>query len=165
MLARESLVSDVDDHEMKAAEVENLSELTSPTLRGPRRSSWSKATVNFWLDAALAVIFVALVTVSVLLRFVFPSPTAAAGWSLWGYGYDQWARAQFAILCVLGGGIVIHVMLHWTWVCGMLTRGKSESSLRTDNGVQTIVGVVFLVALLHVVGIVLLSAMLSVVSS
>lgn len=153
----------VDNKHMEPQKQDDCS-YTSPTLREPRRSSWSKATVNFWLDAVLALVFVALITVSTLLRFVFPSPTAATGWSLWGCRYDQWARAQFVILCVLGAGIVIHVMLHWSWVCGMLTRGNAQSSLRTDNGVQTIVGVVFLVALLHVVGIILLSAMLSIAS-
>jgi hypothetical protein len=124
---------------------------------------WSKSTVNFWLDAALAVVFVVLMTVSTVVRCVFPSPTAAAGWTLWGYDYDQWLRGQFLVLCTLGVGVVLHVMLHWSWVCGMLTRGKSKSSLRTDNGVQTIVGVLFLAAALHVIGAVVLAGMVCIV--
>lgn len=153
----------IDDEVMESGPTEEKDSV--PQVRvPPRKWSWSKATFNFWLDAALAAVFVALVTVSTLLRCVFPSPTAAAGWRLWGYDYDQWVRGQFIILCALGVGIVLHVMLHWSWVCGMLTRGKAQSSLRTDNGVQTIVGVLFLAAILHIIGFTILAGMLSIVS-
>lgn len=128
----------------------------SPT----RKSNWSKARINFWLDLLLAMVFVAVATVSAVLRFVFPLPTTAAGWSLWGFDYNDYSRLHFLLMCVLGAGVVLHVMLHWSWVCGMLTRGKSSSSLRTDNGTQTLLGVIVLAIALHAIGLTVLAGML-----
>ena len=128
-----------------------------------RKSTWSKARINFWLDVVLAIVFIAVATITSVLNFVFPVPTTAAGWSLWGLDYNDYARWQFLLLCLLGAGIVLHVMLHWNWVCGMLTRGNSTSTLRTDNGTQTLLGVIVLAVALHVIGLAVLIGSLMVV--
>ena len=130
------------------------------SAEAPSRRGVSKPVINFWLDVTLALIFVALCSVSAVLQFAFPAARLSEGWTLWGMTYDDVAAIQFGILCVLAAGIILHVMLHWTWVCGMLTRGKKESSLRIDDGIRTIVGVAVLIALLHVIGGILLAAML-----
>ncbi len=140
-----------------------MSQELQPQTSPARKSNWTKARVNFWLDALLAIIFVAVATVSAVLRFVFPLPTTAAGWSLWGFDYNDYSRLHFWLMCVLGAGIVLHVMLHWSWVCGMLTRGNSTSTLRTDNGTQTLLGVIVLAAALHAIGLTVLAALLTVV--
>lgn len=129
----------------------------------PRKLNWSKARINFWLDLLLALVFVAMTTVSAVLRLVFPLPTTAAGWSLWGYDFNDLSRFHFWLLCVFGAGVVLHVMLHWSWVCGLLTRGNPTSTLRTDNGTQTLLGVLVLVVILHAIGLTVLAGMLMVV--
>ncbi|MBI1310332.1 DUF4405 domain-containing protein [bacterium] len=126
------------------------------------RRSVAKPVINFWLDLVLAVVFVVLCSVSAVLQFAFPAASLAAGWTLWGLTYDDVAAIQFGTLCVLAAGIILHVMLHWSWVCGMLTRGNPDASLRTDDGIRTIVGVGVLIALLHVIGGVLLAALLTI---
>ena len=68
----------------------------------------SKTTFNFWLDFLLLVIFVSLTWVSVVTRFVFPPPSRAGGWLLWGGTYDQWQTIQFGLLCALAGGVLLH---------------------------------------------------------
>ncbi len=141
--------------------VESLSKPTKPVSQQARRG-FSKSLVNFWLDLFLAGVFVALCSVAAVLQFAFPAASLAKGWTLWGLTYEDVAGVQFGILCLLAAGIILHVMLHWTWVCGMLTRGKPDASLRTDDGIRTIVGVGVLIALLHVIGGVLLAAMLSI---
>ncbi len=132
------------------------------TARRPGRRGVSKPVVNFWLDIFLAVVFVALCSIAAVLQFAFPAASLAEGWTLWGMTYDDVAAIQFGTLCVLAAGIILHVMLHWTWVCGMLTRGNPNATLRTDDGIRTIVGVGVLIALLHVIGGVLLIAMLTI---
>jgi|GEM_PF-905083 len=141
--------------------VKSLTGKKEPSRRTERRG-FSKSVVNFWLDLILAGVFVALCSVAAVLQFAFPAASLAAGWTLWGLTYEDVAAVQFGILCVLAAGIILHVMLHWTWVCGMITRGKPEASLRTDDGIRTIVGVGVLIGLLHVIGGVLLAAMLSI---
>ena len=57
---------------------------------------------------------------SATLQIVFPAPTAADGWTLWGLSYDQWRDVQFVILCLLALDVVLHVMMHWNWVCSVI---------------------------------------------
>lgn len=113
-----------------------------------------RALINFWLDASLLALFVGLIWVSVVVRFVFPPGPLAAGWRLWGYTFDEWAGMQFALLALLTLGILVHVMLHWSWVCGIAAAMMASTKrARIDEGLQTIYGVGFLIFLLAIVGI------------
>ena len=94
----------------------DASESSAP--RRPPRVS--KTIVNFVVDASLLVLVVSLLFTAAVLRFVFPAPSTSAGWTLWGRGYDAWANFQFALVSVLGLAILLHVMLHWSWVCGVI---------------------------------------------
>jgi len=116
----------------------------------------SRTALNFALDALLLTITVALLFVSAVLRFVFPLPTEASGWKLWGHGYDGWANVQFGLLCLIAFAILLHVMLHWSWVCSVaLTRlaGKSAKEAKLDDGTRTIYGVGLLIVLLTTIGV------------
>ncbi|QDT51808.1 hypothetical protein Pan258_59010 [Symmachiella dynata] len=112
----------------------------------------SKTIFNFWLDTLLMVLFLCLAAVSAITQFVFPPPANANGWLLWGATYGHWLSIQFGILCALGLGILLHVMMHWGWVCGVISTKFSRSKKRMDDGIQTIVGVGLLIVLLHIVG-------------
>ncbi|MEY4176881.1 MAG: hypothetical protein RLY70_455 [Planctomycetota bacterium] len=114
----------------------------------------SRTLVNFLLDAALLVAFVLLVWSSVVVRFVFPPGPSATGWKLWGYDFDQWAGLQFGLVATLLAGVVVHVMLHWSWVCGVLASHLSrDRKRRVDEGLQTIYGVGLLIAVLATIGV------------
>ncbi len=107
--------------------------------------------VNFWLDvvALLAVTFTGWV--AAMLQAVFPPPSQSAGWVLWGWDYDAWARAQFAAICVCAVVILLHIMLHWNWVCSIVATKVLRLKTRPDDGMQTIFGVGTLVVLLHLI--------------
>lgn len=108
----------------------------------------SKTLVNFWLDGLLSIVFVNLCIIAVIVQFVFPPGIAAGGVTLWGMNYGQWCSIQFAVLAFLGLGILLHVMLHWTWVCSVLAKrvlGKNEVP---DDGIRTLYGVGLLIGLL-----------------
>jgi hypothetical protein len=123
----------------------------------------SRTIVNFLLDTVLLVAFVLLVGCSVVVRFVFPPGPSATGWKLWGYDFDQWAGLQFSLVGALFVGIVVHVMLHWSWVCGVLaSRLSSDRKGRVDEGLQTIYGVALLIAVLATIGVGVGAAVLSV---
>lgn len=117
----------------------------------------TRTMVNFWLDFALLINFVLLIWSSTIVRFVFPPPSAAEGWSLWNWTLDQWVGFQFAVLCVLTMLIVLHIMLHWTWVCGIIAarmlRREGGKKRTVDDGTRTLWGVGLLIILLNVMGI------------
>jgi hypothetical protein len=127
-----------------------------------RRSGWSWSWINLLLDAALLVAFTALCFAAVVVRFVFPPGPAAAGWSLWGLDYDAWGGVQFALLSILAVGILVHVMLHWSWVCNVIASRMPGRGARVDDGLQTIYGVGLLIGLLLAVGSALAGAVLTV---
>lgn len=115
----------------------------------------SRTIVNFWLDLTLLVLLGALFAISIVVQFVFPTGTSADGWTLWGHTYNAWSRAQFGLTCVFLLGVLLHVMLHWTWVCGVvigkLLRRK-EQLAQQDDGTRTLYGVATLIFFLGAVG-------------
>lgn len=125
----------------------------------------SRTVVNFLLDVLLLLVLMALVGSALVVRFVFPAGTAANGWLLWGLDYDEWASVQFVTLCAILLAILVHVMLHWSWVCNVIAsrlfklKGKDA---RPDEGSQTLYGVATLIAILLVLGAFLTLASLSV---
>jgi hypothetical protein len=127
----------------------------------PRRRL-SLSVVNFWIDASLLLLLSSLGWVSATLQIVFPAPTAADGWSLWGLGYDQWRDVQFVILCLLALDVVLHVMMHWNWVCSVIAMQILRTRTRPDDGMQTIYGVGTLIALLHLIGAGVIAALVCV---
>ena len=79
----------------------------------------SKTTLNFILDTFLLMLFLALAWTFAVFRFVFPPPTTAHGWMLWGYSYDAWASVQFVLFCVFAAAILrlrrrIGLAVPWT---------------------------------------------------
>lgn len=127
-----------------------------------RRPAWSWSWINLLLDTVLLVAFTALCFAAVVVRFVFPPGPAAAGWTLWGLDYDAWGGIQFALLAILAGGILVHVMLHWSWVCNVVASRLAGRGARVDDGLQTIYGVGLLIGLLLAVGTALAFATLTV---
>ena len=117
-------------------------------------------SINFWIDVSLLLVLLVLLGwISAVLQFVFPAPTAAAGWSLWGLDYDRWHDVQFSVLCLFAAGIVLHVMMHWNWVCSVIATQIVRSRERPDEGMQTIYGVATLIVLLHLIGAGVIAAM------
>lgn len=123
----------------------------------------SKTVLNFWLDVCLLCAFLTLCAVSAILQFVFPIGPDAGGWRLWGWGYVAWRDFQFGVLCVFAGLVLLHVMLHWTWVCGVVTTKIKPTKQRPDEGQRTLWGVGTLIVLLHVLVGVVVAALLTIV--
>jgi hypothetical protein len=124
---------------------------------------WTWGDINLVLDAVLLVVFTALCFAAVVVRFVFPPGPAAKGWTLWGLDYDAWGGIQFGLLAALALGVLVHVMLHWSWVCNMLAgRFLRSRRGRVDDGLQTIYGVGLLIVLLNLVGGAVAAAVLTV---
>lgn len=125
----------------------------------------SKTIINFVLDSVMAVSFLATLWISTVLHFIFPAPLQTVGWSLWGMDYGHWLWIHFASQWIFAVMVLIHVMLHWSWVCGVVAHRLSQRSskrIAVNESQQTIAGVAVLVLLLHVLGALFLCAMLTV---
>lgn len=130
------------------------------TTGAPRRVT--RTLINFWLDVALLVGSAAVVWVATMLRVVFPAPTSAAGWTLWGLTFDDWYTVQFYALCGLVALAVEHLVLHWNWVCTVLAGQVLRSRHRPDEAVQAVYGVgTFIGILVFMLGT-MIAALLSV---
>jgi len=128
----------------------------------PREPKASRTLLNFWLDGALFVTTAFVLWVSVMMQAVFPPPTAAAGWRLWGLSFDQWRDVQFYGLCAAAVLVLEHVVLHWSWVCGVAAARIFRVRSRPDEGSQALYGVgAFIVVLAVALGGVM-AAMLTV---
>jgi hypothetical protein len=123
---------------------------------------WSKTIINFWLDALMLLVFVALLWVATVVRFVFPAAANSDGWTLWFGSYDQWVGVQFAVIAFFALLVLIHVMLHWPWVCGVITSRMTRGKEKMDDGTRTIVGVGFMIVLLNIMGLAIAIAALTI---
>lgn len=134
---------------------------SSPLRSAQRRGGVSKTIVNFWLDATLLATFLVFCWISAVLQFVFPVGAAPDAHQIWGANAGNWQSAQFFVLCVLSGGILLHVMLHWSWIMGVIeTRFWGRKGGR-DNGSHTLIGVGLLLAILHLLAFGCLAARMS----
>lgn len=123
----------------------------------------SRSVFNLLLDTVLLIAFSVLVWSAVVVRFVFPPGPDARGWLLWGLDYDQWATIQFGMIAILALGILLHVMLHWSWVCGILAAKLSRNKkTKIDDGTQTLYGVGLLIVLLNLLGLAIAAAAISI---
>ncbi len=128
---------------------------------------FNKTNINFWVDVFMLVVFLLLCWSAVVVRYVFPIATKSEGWALWGLDYLAWTDIQFATLCLMLATVVLHVMLHWTWICGVVEswyrkRRGSNATGKGDTGNRTLWGVGALIVLLNVLGLGIAVAALSV---
>lgn len=128
---------------------------------------FNKTIVNFWLDSLLLVIFLLLCWSSIVIRYVFPAATESVGWQLWGLDYLVWTDIQFATLCIFAAAILLHVMLHWTWICGVVEnwirkRRGAAGAAKADTGNRTLWGVGLLIVICNVLGLAIAAAALSI---
>jgi len=127
----------------------------------------NKTTVNFWLDAFLLCIFLVLCWISIVIRYVFPPAASSEGWTLWGADYLTWTDIQFFALCLMAAAVLLHIMLHWTWVCGVIANwnrrrtGKADQP-QSDSGTRTLWGVGLLILIVNVLGVAIAAAVLTI---
>lgn len=126
----------------------------------------SRTALNFWLDVILLGSFLGGLWVTFVIRVVFPAGTTAQGWQLWGWTFDQWHDVQFWLTCSFALCVLLHVMLHWTWVCGFVTshlsRSNSGRKRQLTDGERTLFGVSLLVLLFVILGVGLAAAMFTI---
>jgi len=148
---------------MSGSEV--TAEKPKPAVRATERGTfWNRHStlINFWLDVLLLVVFMVQGLMFAVIHVVFPRG-AGSEWTIWGATPLDWSEALYYTFCVFSVLIVLHVMFHWAWVCGVVATRFLGRKPGKDDGSHTLIGVLFLVFLVHVLLVGILIANMSVV--
>jgi hypothetical protein len=110
----------------------------------------SRNMVNFLIDAASAAVMAAMIATGLILRFVLP-PGSGTHRLLWGWGRHDWGDLHFWMAMAAGAVVVLHVALHWQWVCvtflrciprGATAKGVPSLARRNLSGAALILALV-----------------------
>ncbi len=108
-------------------------------------------TLNFWLDLFSFLVMLGLIWTGLLVHFVLPPGTGARGGGhglrLWGLGRHGYGDIHFYLAIVLMGLMIIHVWLHWSWVCATLNK---LVGMKSKTSAQRVVSGITLLATLAI---------------
>lgn len=126
----------------------------------------TRAGFNFLVDSLLLLLFLSQLWLTALLHAIFPRAADPQRAVLWGWTRDGWSRALAVVTALLALTVLLHVILHWTWVVNFIvTRAHKLRGVKgpmPPDGVRTLYGVSFLVAILVVLGALLAAAELQI---
>ncbi len=79
----------------------------------------ARSTLNFIIDVVAFLIMLAMVATGLLMRFVLP-PGSGGRLSLWLGTRHDWGEVHFWLAVGLAALLLLHLALHWSWVCGLV---------------------------------------------
>lgn len=114
-----------------------------------------RTTLNYVVDAVFLLAMSGMIWTGVVIRYILPPGTGGhrrgrqaghamggghamgdghgadalteSGWTLWGWGRHEWGDVHFVLALMVTGFLILHVALHWKWVCDV-TRGLAVGS-------------------------------------
>ncbi|MFH1746171.1 MAG: DUF4405 domain-containing protein [Planctomycetota bacterium] len=82
-----------------------------------------KNTFNFIVDSAGLLVMLAMIVTGLWLKYILPPGSRGGrGLELWGLDRHQWGDIHFWLAVTLLALMVLHVILHWEWVCVTVRR-------------------------------------------
>jgi hypothetical protein len=110
-----------------------------------------KNTLNFIVDLAALLAIFAMVGTGLIMKYTLPPGSGGKGLVLWSMTRHEWGAVHFWASVALGALLIIHVALHWQWVCGTIRRftsGPSPSRNAVKGRLDHACGVAFCLAVL-----------------
>jgi hypothetical protein len=96
------------------------------------------------------LVVLAMAATGLLLKFVLPPGSRGGqGLQLWGFTRHEWGDIHFWLSVAMGALFIVHVALHWTWVCTVVARWfriEGASSGQASPTRRSAYGVGFLLA-------------------
>ena len=127
-----------------------------------------KNTLNFIVDLLTLLAIFTMIGTGLIMYFTLPPGSGSRGLILWGLGRHDWGDVHFWSSVALGALLILHVALHWSWVCGTIRRllhGPSTARGRGRSRLDNLYGIVLLAALAAVFAALLLVANANVIAS
>lgn len=107
-----------------------------------------KTTLNLAVDLAACVVMMLLAATGLIVRYFLPAGSGGRGGgsqlALWGLGRHDWGAVHFWLSIALGVLIVLHIVLHWSWVCTTTRRhlpSFAQWPSATSQRVQNLYGI------------------------
>jgi len=86
-------------------------------------------TLNLLIDLVSAIVMFGMIATGLIIRFALP-PGSGRSRLLWTWGRHDWGDVHFWLAAAAGVLLLVHVALHWQWICNMtlrfFRRGASE---------------------------------------
>jgi hypothetical protein len=92
-----------------------------------------RTDLNLFIDALALAAVVLLVSTGLLIEFRLPPGSGGGGLrghgfgaanrpveTIWGWTRHEWGEVHFSIACVMILIVVVHLILHWKWIVGVL---------------------------------------------
>jgi hypothetical protein len=112
--------------------------------------------LNFVIDLVTLVVMLGVSATGLLLRWILvPGSRGGRGLEFLGLGRRDWGDIHFWLSVALLVLVLVHVALHWTWVCALVARWTRRSSSQrpvVTPAKQWLYGVGFLVVCCLLVG-------------
>jgi len=127
-----------------------------------------KNTLNFIVDLLTALAILVMVGTGLIMEFTLPPGSGSRGLVLWSMMRHEWGNIHFWASVALAGILILHVALHWAWVCGTIRRlvhGPSGERGRGRSRLDNLYGVAFLSLLVAVFAGLLLVANANAITS
>lgn len=110
-------------------------------------------SVNFWIDVISFLPMLGLTWTGLLMHYVLPPGTggrhADRALTVWGLGRHDYGTVHFYLALALVGLVVIHLWLHWSWVCAMVRKLAGKES--SKGGREGVYGIAFLVVVVTLI--------------
>jgi hypothetical protein len=111
-----------------------------------------RISFNFWIDLLSFLVFFLLVFTGLLIYYVLPpcenctgnSAAPGVAQTLWGLDRHAYGDVHFYLSLLTVGLMVLHVALHWSWVCTTCCRLWGMKNASPDQ--QNRYGILFLSA-------------------
>jgi hypothetical protein len=106
--------------------------------------SMKRNTINFWIDLLAVIVLFAEIWTGLLIHYILP-PGQGRGRSLelWGLNRHQYGTIHFYLAIAMITLIIIHIWLHWPWVCNTISdlfkARKLKPSLCSLYGVMALI--------------------------
>jgi hypothetical protein len=79
-------------------------------------------TLNLAVDLLTPVSLLSVLLTGLTLKFVLPPGSPRARWTLLELTRHQWGEVHFWTTVALGALLLVHVVLHWQWLCCSTSR-------------------------------------------
>lgn len=81
-----------------------------------------KNTLNFLVDVVTLLVMLAMVCTGLVMKYALPPGSGGKGLVLWSLTRHEWGDVHFWLSVAIAALLVLHVLLHWAWVCGTVRR-------------------------------------------